>query len=259
MCYSHEESVATTLSGSTPLAFGEAGLRRILAGGVLLDAPALLTIQNLGLGELAGVQVRGSIERDAAELILPGKINGCSVETRRDCRQSFWGGSAYVLEPTAQGVCVLGELEDYGDEGLGITMTAFENELGGRVVVSGYRPWFLVHSRSKSNQLKHVLSWLSRGGMPAMVEDFAKVVVWARGRDGVPSSLVLLNASLDPLPRLRIGVRTSSTSAILHTMGGPETEIEISSTSSRPAFEVENVEPWSVHLVDLRGDAGPST
>ncbi len=104
----------------------------------------------------------------------------------------------YGLEPIAPGVETLARLADYADQDWGPTMTAFENALGGRVVVMGYYPWTLLHNLAKSSQLKAVCRLLSRDTLPAIAESYAHTVVWARaGVDG-RLAVVVLNASLDP-------------------------------------------------------------
>jgi hypothetical protein len=75
-----------------------------------------------------------------------------------------------VLEPTAPGVRILACVEDYFHSRQGACMTAFANELGGRVVVMGYAPWIFVHSVSKREQLQNVADWLSDHRIPLRVE-----------------------------------------------------------------------------------------
>lgn len=68
-----------------------------------------------------------------------------------------------MLEATAPGVRVLANMRTYLDKTCGPCMTAFENRLGGWVVVAGYGPWMYLSSTAKREQLLTVADWITRG------------------------------------------------------------------------------------------------
>jgi hypothetical protein len=113
------------------------------------------------------------------------------------------------------------------------------------VVVAGYYPWSQLHSLPKSTQMKALCDWLSGGAVPVLSESYAKVVLWSRG-----GAVVILNASLDPVPELRLRL-SSDRSQFTHTaMDGGRREIA-GETASRGLVRVRlmNLAPWSVHLL----------
>lgn len=124
---------------------------------------------------------------------------------------------------------------------MGTAMTAYENELGGRVVVMGYYPWSQVHSLAKSTQVKAVVDWVSRGKMPAMVESYAKVVAWRRG-----NGLVLLNASLDAAKEVTVRWAGARGRVRMLEMGGSWQELAVSGDGR---VKVPGLGPWSIGLL----------
>ena len=116
---------------------------------------------------------------------------------------------ADVLEPLDPNVRVLATLETYTGQGLGPCMTAFENPLGGRVVVMGYSPWQFIHSLAKRNQLVNVADWLSRGELPVRIKDPVPLTPFVRmARSRRRGLVVLLNHGLETIPQVRIEVRS---------------------------------------------------
>lgn len=255
ICYSREGSQVATFSGATPLAFDDDELLGFLRGGVLMDVGAWRALEARGLEHLTGVAPTESYEHDASEILTDHLMNGGGALRMRDCRQSFWPETAYRLDPLSNETFVLSELRDYDGDNMGPCMTGYQNELGGRVVVSGYYPWTLVHNLGKSAQLKSVLSWLSRDSLPVVVEDFAKVAVWARGKDGKPSAIVLFNASLDHLDSLRLRVRMDDGSVSFSRMPGAKSVLSRTGPSGIPGYRsihIADLAPWTACLLVLQ-------
>lgn len=123
----------------------------------------------------------------------------------------------------------------------------------GRVVVSGYYPWFLLHNESKSTQVKNICAWLSSDRLLVIVESFAKVVVWARGEPDSEPAIVVLNASLDPVKRLCMRVRCCADTFELLSFNGERTILSAEKNTDLPLnyrrIAIENVAPWSIHLL----------
>jgi hypothetical protein len=251
ICYGPAGACVTTLSGSTVRAFTRKELLEILHGGLFMDAEALSFLEDRGLGEHTGVRIEKVVEKDAIERFTDDQLNGSYAGRQRDCRQSFWHDSAHVLGPLEDGTRMLSEIIDYGNEYMGGCMSAYENDLGGRVVVSGYSPWFMIHNLSKTEQMKTVFLWLSRDRLPAMAESYAKIVIWARGLEN--PSLILLNASLDPVESPIIRVLSEATEFVVKSLDGDIEEIEAEAIDGSPLqtkrLVLGNLDPWSAHLV----------
>lgn len=252
LAYGAEGATVTVLSGPLPAAFTQQDLERIFSGGVLLDASALQTLQRLGLHTWAGVEVAETIDHDMTEVLTSHPLNGRFAGWSRDCRQSFWAQPACRLQAVSAGVEVLAHLSDYAQQDFGPTMTAFENALGGRVVVAGYYPWTLIHNLAKSSQLKSICRWLSRETIPAVVESYARVVVWARRSVADRPVLVLLNASLDPIAQLSVRVHTRASSATCLSMEGQQQEVAtLPDGEEHVRVLIPDVKPWSAYLLQF--------
>jgi len=251
LCYSQASAVATILAGPSVLAFKAEELRQIFAGGVLMDVSAWHALDRLGLASWTGVQPGQRYERDTIEVLAKHSINGRFGGWSRDCRQSFhWGEDAYNLVPQSPGVGLLAQLTDYSGRDLGPSMTAFENELGGRVVVMGYFPWTQMHSLAKATQIKAVSQWLSRDRLPVLVESFAKVQIWARETGPGRIACVLLNASLDPLEELTLRFRGTFKEFEWLTIDRELTRIQPAhEANTRGFFKTPGLKPWGIYLL----------
>jgi len=250
VCYGSGEALVTTFSGETPRAFSEEELKGFMGKGVFMDVAAWNSLDQMGLSHLTGVRPVAAIDRDATEVFADHPTNKACAGRRRDCRQSFWAEPAYRLEATADHVDVLAEMVDYLDRPLGPCLTAHENELGGRVAVAGYYPWFMIHNQAKSLQLKRIFDWLSFGRLPAVVESFDKVVMWVRrGRSG--PAIVIVNASLDPVSRLVLRVRSRAESFQLASMRGRRATFGAGPGAHMGdrTLVIENLAPWDACLI----------
>lgn len=231
---------ATALSRTAPLAFTPAELEQIFRGGVLMDVDAWQALNQLGLAHWTGVTAVSHFDVDMIEELDPHPLNLHYAGWSRDCRQSFWKEPAWVLRPTTDRTTVLAHIHDYAGHAQGPTMTAYENELGGRVVVQGYYPWSQVHSLAKSSQLKSVVGWLSRGTLPAVVDSYSRLTLWYRNQ-----ALAVLNTSLDPAEDVRIRLNSTTTRWRLRDLDGADHALELQNGT----LHLPKLAPWSISLI----------
>jgi len=252
LCYHPDGRTVTALSDSTAFAFSQKDLRQIFAGGVLMDGKAWRAMKRLGLERWTGVRAMENVDHDATEVLSRHSINGRFAGWSRDCRQSFWWERAYRLQAQGDDVGILAGMVDYGGRDLGPCMTAYSNELGGRVVVMGYYPWSQIHSLEKSSQMKAVCAWLSRERLPAVAESFAKVVIWTRAGVHGNEAMVVLNASLDPVDKLSLRVFTDKIRFTHISPTKEEREISgdrLPSSGGYVRVVMSDLAPWTVHLL----------
>ncbi len=254
LCYGQIGAVATILSGPSVFAFSREELRQMFSGGVLMDVPAWRAVDRLGLADWTGVQPGRKHERDASEVLTNHPINGRFAGWSRDCRQSFWREEAYNLDPRSPKVATLAQLTDYLDHDLGPTMTAFENELGGRVCVMGYYPWSQMHHLAKSTQMKAVSEWLSRDRLPVILESFARVHLWVREPAPDRIACVLLNGSLDPQPGVTLRFRGSFKRFTWSDFDGKSSPLRPIRSHGTGGVRVRTpfLKAWSVSLITAR-------
>ena len=250
MAYARGSASITLLSGDTCLEFSEDELQKVLAGGVLMDGPALARLNAMGHGELTGFTVAAKQERDTIERLSPDAINGAFAGWHRDCRPSFWLETTHLLAPSASGARPLSEIIDFTPSVLGIGSGAFENRLGGRVAVMGYYPWRALASLAKTSQLKALVRWLSRDSIPAYVDSYAKAAIWCRrDADGRPA-LMLLNASIDPAQDLAICIRNGPPSLSILYPDGRESRVPRSrDAGAYGCYVIDRIGPWEPVLL----------
>jgi hypothetical protein len=239
---------ASVLYGRVIEAFDDDQLRAMLAHGVLMDSSALDVLAARGLGALAGVRIARRIDNGAMERLSGDALSGPHVSEVRDARIEFWGdarGMADVLEPTAPGVRVLATMEDYFRRPIGPCMTAYENQLGGRVVVCGYAPWIFVHSSSKRTQLLNVADWITYGKLPVRIDETLPLSPIVRANeDTTRGAVVLLNHGLEPIDMATLHVRASCTNMRMITPSGTQ---PLTTLAEPGGWQVTlaHIQPWS--------------
>ena len=250
MAYDPQGARASLMAGPIPGAFAAEELRELFKGGVVLDGEALMTLEGMGLVDWTGVRLARTIDIDAIEILAEHPLNGSFGGWRRNCRQSFWPQPSYHLEPLKPDVEVLANMVDYQGNVLGPCMTAYENPMGGRVVVLGYSPWQRIYDLAKSNQLKAVCRWVSRDTLPVVVETYAKVVIWARRSAQGGLTAVLINASLDPIPELFLRARTRVTELTRWLASGEQDSLSAQRVGPEHVrVRMTDIAPWSAHLL----------
>lgn len=241
---------ATVLAGRVAETFSDEELCQMLSGAVLMDGSTLEILERRGLGALTGVRLAKRWDNGVMERLTVDSLNGPWQGAARDARIEFWwpfwGGDATglgdMLEPRAAGVRTLSRLESYFGKQLGPCLTAFENRLGGRVIVSGYAPWLFLGSEAKRAQLQNALDWATRGQLAVRIEETVPLIPVARlapAKDrGV---IVLLNAGFDIIEEATLRFR------------GPPIPVHLMSPGSRklPLKPARERGGWSVTLRDF--------
>ena len=247
--------LGTILCGRVAEALSDEQLTRILCGGVLMDSTALEVLTERGLDPLTGVRLGERLDNGVVERFTTDPFNGPTAGEIRDVRIEFWGnakGLGDVLAPAAEGVRVLTTMEDYFHRPLGSAMTAFENPLGGRVVVMGYAPWMFLHSVGKRRQLLNVADWMTRNTIPVRIDQPVRLVPIVRlSADRSKGAIVLLNAGMDEVSEATIHIRAKVANARLLSIGRPDQPLPFQPEATGGHIMLQNIAPWSVHVILL--------
>ncbi|MGN6437394.1 MAG: hypothetical protein ACTHMM_12720 [Agriterribacter sp.] len=249
--YDYRQAAIAMLTANNIYTLTDSMIRELLSKAVYLDVPALEQLNKLGYGKLTGFTVSDTALKDRIEAFTPHPINQPFANRQRDNRQSFNRDAAYGIRATQKGAEVLSCLVDYaGEKKSGATMGVFENELGGRIAVSGYYPWHSMGSLSKSSQMKNVFRWLSRDKLPGYVASFHKVNCWMRHtRDG-KLAMAITNSSFDVAKELTVMLRVQSAAVTVYNMDGSVTTISASGEEGMyKKFTLPNLEAWQMLLV----------
>jgi len=242
----------TVLYGRVAEGFTDDQLRSILSGGVLMDSTALAVLETRGLGHLAGVHLARQYTNGAIERFTDDPLNGHYAGSLRDARIEFWGdarGLGDTIEPISGSVHRLAEMESYYGKGLGTCLTAYENELGGRVVVNGYAPWMFLHSKTKREQLANLADWISRDTLPVRIQQPVPLIPFVRlAADRRRGALVLLNTGLEPLQQIDIEVRTPAAGAVRISPCGTAPLTQVRQPRGWSS-QLERIEPWETVVI----------
>ena len=252
LAYSREGARVAALSGDGCLDFSKEDLLTLLAGGLILDVPALARLHELGLGEHAGFAVRGRKEKDTIERFTSDPINARFAGWHRDCRPSFYPEAAWLIEPISPHARPLSEIIDFTPKSFGPASGVFQNRLGGRVAVFGYYPWRSLQSLAKTSQRKSVCRWLSRDKVPAYISSYTKAAIWCRrNRQGRPS-ILLLNASADALASVSLHCRDADRLDVTRIVGQTEELPKTGTDGPYSIFRIPGIGPWEPVLLTTR-------
>jgi len=250
LAYSKDGAFVSVLSGDNILSFSKEEILKILSGGVIADARALARLNETGMSEYTGFEVLYLREQDTVEVLTEDEINGDFAGWHRDCRQSFWQETAYVLKPTNNKSRVISEAIDFADKKIGPVGGIFENKLSGRIAVLGYYPWRNFHSLAKTTQMKSIFRWLSKETIPAYIQSFHKIALWCRRDAKGRTCLLLLNASLDRSEKIKVCVCGNIERM---TLVRTDCHRELLKSSGRDqgysVFEIKEMNPWEVVLL----------
>ena len=250
-CYSNDKATVTILGKDNIYALSKEEIKKLLAGGVYMDAETLQQLNDMGFGELTGFEVTGEERNDRIEKFSDNPLNGEFAGRERDNRQSFWKSTAYELKRTDDKAQVLSGLIDYtGQEVASCTMGIFENKLGGRICVEGYYPWIFMENLSKSSQMKAVFRWLSKDNLPGYIDSFHKINLWVREPKDGKISLAFTNSSFDPAENVVLKLKTTNETIRVFDMDCRETVIQSSGNDGTyQKFVIPEVDAWQMRLV----------
>jgi hypothetical protein len=250
-CYSGKSAQVTILGKDNVFALSPEEIKKLLSGGIYMDAETLKQLNDMGFGELTGFEVTGSENKDRIEKFSDDPLNSEFAGRERDNRQSFWNSYAFSLKNTGKSARILTSLIDYsGREVSSCTMGIFENKLGGRICISGYYPWSFMENLSKSSQMKSVFRWLSKDSLSGYIASFHRINLWIREPEDGKVALAFTNSSFDPAKDLVLMLKTGDRKIRVFDMLCKETLI-LSSGEDGPyqKFIIPYVDPWQMRLV----------
>ena len=239
-----EHACGTLLAERMAEGFSDEELQEILRGGVLLDARALQTLWERGLGELTGVRLGRQHLYETRETATAHPLNGADIGSQRDGHIGLGflsaGQPAFALEPLEGGVEILSRLAAYGGAPVDPCFTLFTNKLGGRVAVASYAPWKILERAWKRRQMLAVCDWISGGRLPVVIEQHAWVMPFVRtNAQGRLVAVDFLNTSFDATGPLRVRCRN----------GGPMARLTEAGTQPLPGRQEGN--DWLVELPSI--------
>lgn len=247
-CTEPATACGVLLAGRIAEACTDDELRAMLAGGVVLDGQALAVLWERGLGHLTGVRP-GMVVSDAVyERAADDPWNAGYEGDGRNALISA-ADPCVVLEPLDEGVRILARARRFDEEDVGPCMTAYENELGGRVAVTTYAPWSRLGWSWKRHQMQRLAEWVSKGRIPLTIRETVRLAPFVRmSADGSRFVAALLNNSLDATGPVTIRIKGAPSWVRRLTPSGYE-PVGWQREESGVVVWLENVAPWDVLLL----------
>ncbi len=204
----YEESPATVAVGQQLQSYSDEEILAMLGGGLLLDAAAAEVLQARGFGEHVGLKS-----------ILPSKpLEEYGPLSAEEHFNTDFGGAVREYMTTlipaidykarlseievANGATVISRIVDPDTNPVYDCMTAFENKLGGRVVVHAwdYETALGVsfNGNIRRRQMQFVIRWLSKDKMPLLVDGDGAYPLAFRKDCANRTILGFFNLTLDP-------------------------------------------------------------
>ena len=195
-----KESQVNFLSGVNAKCCGKEKLAELLKKGLILDAESARYLCELGLGEYIGCTDTGkNLACPSAEILLGKTYHGEFADNLlpTDWVRLEYAGEKIPLFHYAPQCKVLSKYVDKEKKYIGDGIALFENNLGGRIcIIPSYIGAWQFAYRSRSWQMKEIVSWLYRGEAPVLLEDSTNVVPFYYEND-TEGLLALLNSGLD--------------------------------------------------------------
>ena len=103
---------------------------------------------------------------------------------------------------------------------------------------------------SKSEQIKSVFLWLSKGTLPGYVASFHKTNLWIREPVDNRLAMALTNSSFDAAENLTLKLKTTARSIKVYDMDCKESTIASSAADGAyREFVIPVVQPWQMRLI----------
>ncbi len=226
----HEaDASAVLLSRQCAACATDKDLERWLSGGLICDATSAEIIAARGMGELTGVKV-AEYQSQTYEQFTENPVTRDG-----DVGQVRWHLAAESNPLISQNDHVepLGEIHDYSGALLGASITRFENELGGRVVVIGYHAWDMVAMPGHWHRLRQLINWASRENDSFRLDRCRRVAPFVRlSNDGKQCAIALFNTGFDPTGPMRFTLKAEINNLRLLGIDGMETTVETRTVAS---------------------------
>ena len=207
----YEQSDVVASSGQQLRAFSDDEIRALFSRGLLLDATAARVLHERGFGPQIGLKsIKPPRHLDAlgafaAEEFFNKKFGGAEKSFLTLTLPDLGGRPHLSLVETLPGIEEISRIVDPDAPPHHLSMYAFENDLGGRVVVhlfdltSAYGVAF--NHPFRAAQLQGAVRWLGRGKVPLLAR--GGVYPLAFRKDCEDQTLLgLFNLTLDPWPHV---------------------------------------------------------
>ena len=234
--YANDDCVCYTSSLNLVKSLTDNEITELLSKPVMMDGETLNYLNERGYGKLTGFQAHLS-STDMQERTLPHALNNQTVHTRNAHTHFGWAGDSYTIEKTNKDAFYLTELITFQNEFLGYGSGIYQNELGGKIYVGGYSMYPISEGKSRSEDVKRIVRYLSDEKLPAYVYSYHRSLLWARTENERTTGAILANVALGKNKNLCIALKTDKTQMKLYqNVDGAIKETILSATGKDGAY-----------------------
>lgn len=245
----YRAAVAYVLIGQAPNAYTDEELLKLLSGSVVLDTKALDILEKRGMAKYCGVRSSKYYDHSIVEWLSDSWMNGDYKGWLRDAWVNFAGREvcASALELLDEKVEILSDLKSLCGEYYGPCMTAYENELGGRVAVCTYLFPNSWQFESKRTQWTNLFDWLIPGGLPVKVNLPHKIVPVMRKDSDGNCLLMLTNMTFDTAYNFAVDIAANDLKML--RADGTLQDIQSKEVDGKTRVLIEKLKPWESILL----------
>lgn len=190
----------------------EGYLKQLLSGNVFMDGSVLEYFIEKGLEKYIGVTIdRKNSINGKLERFTDDPLNSPANGHLRDAVPGYYPTQEYILSlrPLTDSCRVLCGLEDAEGRKYGPCMTLYENDLGGKIIVSTYLYPDLMKTVEKRTQMLNVMDYLCGEQMPVRIKNCCRITPIVRA-SREKEVIMLFNSSLDSYENIELEFRNSS-------------------------------------------------
>ena len=224
-------------------------LLKLLSGSLVVDTKVLDALEKRGMAKYCGVRSMKHYDNSIVEWLSDSNMNGRYKGWLRDAWVNFSGREVYcsALELLDEKVEVLSDLKSLYGEYYGPCMTAYENELGGRVAVCTYMYPNSWQFDSKRTQWTNLFDWMIPGGLPVKVNLPHKIVPVMRKDDDGNCLLMLTNMTFDVAVNFTVDIAAKGLKRLC--ADGTLQKIQTEEVNGKTRVSIEKLEPWESVLL----------
>ena len=251
---SFDHASVSVVLGKSFEKLSDAEIERILTKNLFTDGHGIQVLTERGFGNHLGAKVKNVYRSSMGEKFSRHEMNGEYKDYYRDAYMTFWYESdaySFDLDANAQ---VISNLTTITREPVGVSMYAFENKDGRRIVADGYLMPKKMRTAAKREQLENAMEWLSHGAMPVRINKSVKVIptVTIDQTDGC--NLMLTNASFDSTGTFECVVRNTKPFYVIR-QDGKVKPIKQETKNGKSILTIDNLGGWKYIL--LTNKKGP--
>lgn len=246
-CYTYEKDFAdyALLSGCAAECMTDGELGDLLRGPVVMDSLCAKTIVERGLGKLIGCAAGNWYTNGIREYELDHPMNDCPGAGRGGAQSQFRGERGLYLARALPGAEVLSEVRSTTGDFVAEGTFLWENALGGRTAVLNYVPWAYYDQPCRVEQVRRILTWLTRGNEGLRMEGLIRAQPMLRvSAEGDRFALLLVNASYDESEPGKISVAGAFGPAEMNVGGRDLPRIPARRLGGRTEYEIPPIGPW---------------